>query len=274
MKIALCCICRLENRYINEFIEYYFSIGVDKIFIYDNNYDGEEHFEDVIDNKLIGDKIEIIDYRNRSYCQTSSYQDCYDKNKNEFDWFLFIDVDEFLCINGNKNIKEFLSQEKFNEFDMIHINWMIFSDNNLIHYEDKPVIERFTTPVLPLDWKKNLLIGENFHVKSIVRGGLDGVKWVLTPHTPNGVEKCCDASGKKTKAESPFQKNDYTYAYFKHFTTKTIDEWLEIKMKRGYPDGNKDFFKKNNPIKEFFKVNQVTEDKVNFIKEKGFEHLL
>ena len=48
MKIALCCIGRLENRYIREYVGFYLGIGVDKVFLYDNNYDGEEYFEDVI----------------------------------------------------------------------------------------------------------------------------------------------------------------------------------------------------------------------------------
>ena len=39
MKVALCCIGRLENRYIKEYVDFYLGIGVDKIFLYDNNYD-------------------------------------------------------------------------------------------------------------------------------------------------------------------------------------------------------------------------------------------
>lgn len=34
MKVALCCIGKLENRYSKEFVEYYKTIGFDKIFIY------------------------------------------------------------------------------------------------------------------------------------------------------------------------------------------------------------------------------------------------
>ena len=45
MKVALCCIGRLENRYIREYVGFYLGIGVDKVFLYDNNYDGEEYFE-------------------------------------------------------------------------------------------------------------------------------------------------------------------------------------------------------------------------------------
>ena len=53
MKTLVCSIGRLENKYIREWVEYYKNLGFTNIVLYDNNYDGEEHFEDVI-----GDYIE------------------------------------------------------------------------------------------------------------------------------------------------------------------------------------------------------------------------
>ena len=49
MKVAISVIGRLENRYAIEFVEYYKNLGIDHIYIGDNNYDGEEYFE----NKII-----------------------------------------------------------------------------------------------------------------------------------------------------------------------------------------------------------------------------
>ena len=77
MKVAVCSIGRLENRYIKEFVEYYKKLGVDKIFLYDNNYDGEEYFESVIGDYLDKGFVEVIDFRNKDYCQLEAYQDCY-----------------------------------------------------------------------------------------------------------------------------------------------------------------------------------------------------
>lgn len=42
MKVSVCVIGRMENLYAVEFVEHYKSIGVDKIFIYDNNHNNEE----------------------------------------------------------------------------------------------------------------------------------------------------------------------------------------------------------------------------------------
>ena len=86
---------------------------------------------------------------------------------------------------------------------MIHVNWMVYGDNNLITYEDKPLSERFLNPILPIDFKCGYDFPENCHIKSIIRGGID-VKWGATPHTPTNMIKCCDVLGNKVNSSSPF----------------------------------------------------------------------
>ena len=68
MKVALCCIGRLENQYAVEFVEWYKKIGFDKIFIYDNNHDGEEYFENVLQSYIDEGFVEITEYRGRQCC--------------------------------------------------------------------------------------------------------------------------------------------------------------------------------------------------------------
>ena len=268
MKVALCCIGRQENRYIREFVEYYKNLGVDKIFLYDNNYDDEEHFEDVINDYIENGFVEITDFRNKSICQLEAYQDCYDRRSKEYDWICFFDIDEFLEFSDSNDIKTFLSDEKFTSFDMIHVNELIYGDSNLVKYENKKVVERFIKPVQPIDFKKTYDFPENCHIKSIVRGNLTSIKWIATPHTPIGVNSCCSTNGEVVNSNSPFViPFTLDNAKLKHYNTKTIDEFLTNKVKRGYPDGNKDFFKKNNWILDFFKENEITEEKIKFINE-------
>ena len=267
MKVSLCCIGRLENRYIREYVEYYKNIGVDKIFLYDNNYDGEEIFQDVIADYIESGFVDVTNYRNKSNCQLASYQDCYDKHGSEYDWMLFIDCgDEYLYMNGFENIKDFLSQDKFNKYEVIHINLMNYGDNDIVKYDDRKLCERFVEPIKPLDFHKAYDFPENNHISSIVRGKLHNITWNNTPHTPSNLLKCCDASGKEQNSKSPFiHPFDFTYAHFKHYTTKTIQEWYEIKVKRGYPDGNRDFFKIKNSFNEFFKYNKMTVEKFKYM---------
>lgn len=268
MKVALCCIGRLENRYAVEFVEFYgIHHGVDKIFVYDNNYDGEEHFEDVLQPYIDGGLVEIVDFRNKSICQLEAYQDCYDRHGNEYDWICFFDFDEYIGLEKEKTLRDLLLTRIYDNYDVIHINELIFGDGGNVYYENKPLIERFKIPVMPIDFKKTYNFPENCHIKSIVKGGLKNVVWGLTPHTPSNPLNACDAAGNPCKSQSPFViPYVYKNIMLRHYNTKTIEEFYTVKVKRGYPDGNKDFFKKNSWIDDFFKENVRTPEKEAFIR--------
>ena len=184
MKTLVCSIGRLENRYIREWVEYYKNLGFTNIVLYDNNYDGEEHFEDVIGDYIESGFVILKDYRNQKVCQIKAYNECYEEYGKLYDWIAFFDCDEFLTLKKRNTIEEYLSALYFKRYDMIHINWMCYSDNDLVRYEDKPVLERFTTP-LPYDTKVAYNFPENNHVKSIVRGGLRKFEFTQASHTPD-----------------------------------------------------------------------------------------
>ena len=261
MKVALCCIGRLENQYAVEYVEYYKSIGFDKIFIYDNNHDGEEHFEDVLQSYIDDGFVTVIDFRNKEAAQLLAYNDCYSKYENEYDWIAFFDFDEFLTLVKDKDIKSYLS--RFDGFQGVKINWMVYTDNNLIKSDGRGVLERFTTP-MEYDKCVTYKFPENYHAKSILRTR-NGFVWNGTPHNINGA-KYADSDGNETN-DSPFQKYSYESAYIKHFTTKTIEEFINGKYKKGTADRDIKSFKNTTygSIDSFFKVNERTKEKDEYI---------
>ena len=268
-KVAVCCIGRLENKYIREYVSYYEKIGFDKIFLYDNNMEDEERFEDVIGDYIENGFVEVIDYRGRDRAQLSAYQDCYDRHGDEYDWIGFFDIDEFFTfINREPNIKVYLSDGRFRDYDMIHVNWLCYGDNDLVRYEDKPVTKRFTHPIAPFDSKRTYDFPENNHIKTLIRGGLNNVKWSKTPHTPicDGI-KCCNGAGEECNPNSPFNNYEYSTVCLRHYQTKTIEEFYTNKVKRGYPDGNKSFFDTHSWVTNFFKSNKITSEKLAYINE-------
>lgn len=273
MKIALCCIGRMENRYAVEYVEHYKIIGFDKIFIYDNNHDGEEHFEDVLQQYIDDGFVDIVDCRNRERWQLSAYNDCYLKHNAEYDWIAFFDFDEFLILVKDKDVKEYLS--RFDGYDIVKVNWMIYTDNNLVTDDGRGVLERFTTP-MEYDKCVGYSFPENNHVKSFVRGGIDNIKWNITPHVLANISKICNSVGEKSDS-TPFQKYNYELAFIKHFTTKTIQEWIDNKLKRGVADRTYGMFCDKSNIDTFFKYNNKTEEKIkyiNYIKNKPINVLI
>ena len=71
-------------------------------------------------NKLGEYKNFIEIYKNASTIkhQSNAFTDCYNKNQDNFDWFLMIDMDEFLVI-VNDALKNYLLQSKFTESENI-----------------------------------------------------------------------------------------------------------------------------------------------------------
>ena len=262
-KIALCCIAKMENDYIRFFVEYYKNLHFDKIFIYDNNNTDGEKFEDVINDYIQSGFVDIIDFRGMERAQLSAYQDCYNKHNKEYDWIAFFDIDEFLTIaDGNDDIHKFLNKKEFLPYQLLHINWKIYGDNDLLDNDGRNVIERFVEP-LPYNtrmYSSNL--PENNHIKSIVRGGLSYVRWNEGPHTPSCIGyHCCNPLGEPVETNSPFQNYDFSVAYIRHYSTKTIGEWVRNKMKRGIPDRSVESWKEILNLDFFFMYNRRTDEK-------------
>ena len=186
IKVALCTMGKQENLYIQEFIEYYIKLGIDQIFIYDDNDYNKEKINNEHINKLYKKYLKI--YRNiklRIKNQIDAFTECYNNNKNQFDWFLMVDMDEFLVIVNDK-LKTYLSRTIFNKCDFIKINWIIPTDNNLLYYDKRPLFERFKGP-----YKKSI------YIKSIIRGNISNLKyWVHSPYYSPQKNITCNNIGK------------------------------------------------------------------------------
>jgi hypothetical protein len=149
---------------------------------------------------------------------------------------------------------------QYQKGDCILVNWRIMTDNGLVHYEDKPLKERFTQPMelfkrVKYDWP------ENEHVKSFVRGGLGSVRFV-GPHNPNTPMLCINPSGKEVKQRAFAQPLDHSVMWIDHYWTKTAEEWINTKLSRGYCSGRtyiENFMKVQG--RYFFAVNERTPEK-------------
>lgn len=268
-KIALCCIAKMENEYIRFFVEYYHRLHFDKIFLYDNNDPEGEYFEDVIGDYISTGFVEVTNYRGREVAQLSAYQNCYERHCKEYDWIAFLDCDEFLTFACSPfEIHEFLSQKKFRFYQVIHINWKVYGDNEMLDSDGRDIIDRLTTPI-PVGIKyKNNEHCENEHVKSLIRGGLTHIFWLNSPHTPtSNYYHCCNPEGIKVDVNSPFMPIDHRTLFIRHYSTKTIGEWVRNKMQKGLCDRPEERWKEDLSLDTFFLRNTKTEKKVSYAEK-------
>lgn len=250
MKVALVCIVKNENEYLKEYVEYYHDLGIDKIFILDNNT--EEYPQDVLDGY---DYVEIVNYRGYKAYQMKAYKEVIETKCLDFDWVCVFDADEFLFLKEHKTIKDYLSCGLFDKFQAILVNWRNYGDNNLIGYEnnyDRNIVKRFKKGFEKKDEVTNGKVIIRPY-KGIVFGN---------PHAPffNG-GRMCNNTGKEIRWSHNCLE-DWTLSELRHYR-KTIIEFIEHKLNRGWADGANwklDF-------NWFFQYSQRTEEKERVINE-------
>ena len=258
--ICICSIVKNENLYIKEFIDYYYLLGVDKIIIYDNNNIEGEKIENIIKDYIKNRYVEIIDVRGLSSIQIPIYNYCYKKNKDMYDWIGFIDIDEYLFIKNEKNIKNYFFSNIFEKCQTIYFNWIIYNDNDKIKYDKKPLSKRFT-------------MAKSFYNKgkSFVRGGIDNLLIPTTMIPGININYFCNSNGEKIYPinfyNNDFEKNQK--AYIKHYYTKTAEEFC-YKLRKGDAHFNKFHPNYNRIIEDriilFYIFNNMTTEKIKILE--------
>jgi hypothetical protein len=221
MRVALVCIAKNEDPYIQEWIDYNKKLGFDDIFIYQNDWRWDGESENV--HKF------VIDGKSK---QREAYNHFIKNYRKEYDWVAFFDVDEFLVLKKHENIQSFISD--YLNYPAIGINWVLFGDSGYKTINNEyGVVKRFTMRKSTIDQ----------HVKCIVKIS-EGL--TMDIHNPN--HSWYDTEGKVHTG--PFNmngKNDV--AQINHYFTKTEEEFL-LKCDRGRAD-----ITNKRTINEFYQNN-------------------
>ncbi len=148
-KIAIIVRIRRVNRFIKEWLDHHLKMGVDTIFVADNNQDNDK-FDDHNTKEYLNDYIKsgrVIywDYRNKNFInQERLYLDKMVKKDfklfyaKDYEYFSVLDSDEWLDLCGNfSNIKEWFKflENKNSNFDEIVLNWWMISGSDQIEFE-------------------------------------------------------------------------------------------------------------------------------------------
>ena len=262
-RICLCTVGKMENLYAKEFVDHYKQLGYSHIYIYDNNDVDGEKFEDVLQEEIKPNFVSIINFRGIIGKQCRIYRDCYAKNNKNYDWLSFFDFDEFLDIKPKANtIKEFLTNKRYEKCTIIKINFLFYSDNELLYYDNRTVQERFTKPL-----RRH---GSNGFVKTTVRGGLTPNYWSVKCGIHTSSFKCyaCNSAGKKVSYKAQAIWPSFKYARLKHYYTKSTEEYAN-KCSRGSASSKVRWTKRRKKFKYklYFTYNKRTEEKKQLLKK-------
>lgn len=124
-------ITRCKDEYfVSEFAEYYLSQGIDQIYIIDDDSFDKSIYQGLRDNK----KVNII--YGTDITRGNFVDDVYRDIKNNHEWIIYVDVDEFITTKRNKckTIRDELLTT-FKDVDCIKIPWVLMS---CIGIQDSP----------------------------------------------------------------------------------------------------------------------------------------
>lgn len=241
MNIALVCIAKNEDNYIDEWIEYHIKLGFSKIFIYQNDWRYKGKY-------INNDCICLIEYDGQQK-QLNSYNDFITNNYNNFDWAGFLDIDEFVVLKQDSSISEFLA--KYIDYYSVGLNWSVFGSNGLQFNGDYLCVKRFTKCKKRLDKEVKCFI--NFNKAK------DTLHFFDSPHNVSQINKTISVD-KSHFINGPFSYNgrdNRDIAYVNHYYTKTKEEW-DQKMARGWPEETAHILPPNHKVVLFHTKNTKT----------------
>lgn len=221
-KLALVAIVKNEAPYIEEWIKYYLSLGVESFYIYDNGS------KDNLKSKLeeFNDSVTYIFFSGKAR-QMDAYNDCLNKYGRLYEYMGFIDIDEFIYIKDKQvSLPEYLDSffQKKSEGG-IAINWQIFGSS---HIEKKP--EGLITNNFLYRAHKNF--DANRHVKTIVKPG-KVVGFINDPHAPVYLPGYYSVTECHVRIDEPFtQSVSVNDIQINHYFTKSKEEYV-MKKDRG-----------------------------------------
>ena len=206
MKVAIVCIAKDENYYLQEWISYNLKLGFDHIFLYQNDW--RTDIENPQLTKLIWDG---------PVAQLPAYNNFLNTNK-DYDWIAFIDCDEYISLKKHDNIKDFIKE--YDNPNGIGLNWFFYGSGGQLNRVNNSLLHQFK-------YRSNNV---DQHVKTILNVK-SGARMQL-PHNPN--IPIMDTNNKFFAG--PFNPHGPTdVAYINHYHNKTKEDW-EIRIKRGRVD--------------------------------------
>ena len=166
--LSLCLICKDENDYLTEWLDYHILMGVDRFYIYDN--ESQVSLRESLKEYIELGWVVVLDISGKAM-QLYAYDHCLQTFGTNTFWMGFIDTDEFLVPKTTQDLKELL--KAYEAYGGLAVSSLFFGSNS---HKTRPMIGQ----IAAYTRYTQSTIGEYEVVKSIVQPGL-----VLMPNSPH-----------------------------------------------------------------------------------------
>ena len=240
--LSIACIIKDEAEYIEEWLDFYLSQGVERFYIFDN--DSTDQIKEVLKKYIEKEQVVYIYFPGKKV-QLTAYTYAAHLFKNETFWMAFLDADEFMFSPQKRKLNEVLMD--YEAYPGVGVNWVGYGTGGHKTKPEGKLIENYFDT---FEDENNVF---NLRIKSVVQPS--EVLMIPSPHY------CVYRKRKLAVSEDRNEITNYTmivpgkgFAFtavnhrsilrINHYWTKSEEEFLK-KCSRGYPDGtiNPDFEK-------------------------------
>lgn len=134
---------RWETQYIQEWLLYHRSINVDHVYIYCNDDSPEALYREVMPFLDTAEPFVTFHHFPFKGQQYYMYMHFLRTHMQETEWFVFLDVDEFLRLPPHNDIQRFLDQVP-PHWDAVYFNWLFYNNNGFVTRPAGSVLLNYT----------------------------------------------------------------------------------------------------------------------------------
>lgn len=139
-RISLVGIFKNEARFLKEWIDYHQMIGIDHIFLYNNN--SEDNYHEVLAPFIENKYVTLVDWP-YDHAQMKAYKHCKENYGKDTQWMSFLDIDEFIVPRYKENLNDWIKD--YERYPSIVIDWKLFGTGGVMSHDFKKlVIEQYT----------------------------------------------------------------------------------------------------------------------------------
>ena len=219
--LSLCLICKDENDYLAEWLDYHILMGVERFYIYDN--DSQISLRTTLQDYIQRGWVVVTDIAGKAM-QLHAYDHCLRVYGTQTTWLGFVDTDEFLVSKTTLDLREFL--RAYEDYAGLAVGSLFFGSGG---QKERPLEGQ----IAGYQWRTDETHPENKLIKSIVRPAQ-----VLIPSSPHDfVYKenvwCVNEDFKRVDYQS--FPNSFKKIQLNHYYCRSESE-IEKKLQRGRGD--------------------------------------